>query len=75
MGIPYVRGVQSGIEAIREGNVTVESLEQACQNELENLDGRSENSLYTQIDHAEYLQGRIRGAKIASTYPYTRLNG
>ncbi len=72
MGTSYVRGVQSGIEAIREGNnITVEYLERACQNELENLDGRPENSLYNRADHAEYLQGRIRGAKVASTYPYT----
>jgi hypothetical protein len=71
MGIPYVRGVQSGIEAIREGNGTVESLEQACQNELGKLHGRSENSLYNQANHAEYLQGRIRGAQVASTCSYT----
>jgi hypothetical protein len=70
MGTSYARGVQSGIKAIREGVATVESLEQACQNELDNLDGRPENNLYNQSDHAEYLHGRIRGAKVASTYPY-----
>jgi hypothetical protein len=68
MGTSYVRGVQSGIKAIREGVATVESLEQACQNELNNLGNRSENSLYNRAEHAEYLHGRIRGAKVASTY-------
>jgi hypothetical protein len=71
METSYARGVQSGIKAIREGVATVESLEQACQNELNNLGSRPENGLYNQSDHAEYLQGRIRGAKVASTHPYT----